>query len=645
KANAELTKIGRFKRKEKNIRDSVFVNSNIRLESNINFVPNDRTINIPSTSSINNNFSQETLAEFNNEDSVDQSSSVDLFNSIKSWSLRHNINRNAITDLLKTLNSHGHSLPNDSRSLLSTPRNILTQKIEPGELIYIGLQNQLDWILRKSKKIPPLLLLDCNIDGAPIYKNSYSHGCIWPILCQIPSIKSQVFVVAIYGGNSKPQDFNQFIKPFVDEYLKIQNNYSFDGQKICIKLNNIILDLPARSSVCGIMGHCGRSACPFCHALGERSNNRTFLVDFHAPRRTDLESRTKTDKMHNKKISEFERITELDMIQNFPLDYLHNVLLGVMRKLLKLWFGNKGLYSTSAKARVSLKINNYSSYEPKEFNRRLRGLEKMEIWKGTELRTFLLFIGPVVLKDEISALHYNNFILLHVAISILIDKELCITYNAVAKSLLYNFVESYLTNYGNENFTINTHLLIHLPEHCLRNGSLDNFSSFKFESFLNQLGKLVHSPLNPLKQIFNRISEIINSQSSDLFQNYSQNNTSILFKDMIGDNIYRKIIINNVVLDGDSNHNGFVQLTNGYIVKVKRFLKNNNIVTLKGITFEFLENIYEYPIESKDINAYKVIAKKFIDYECNINLIKRKMFFLPISDCEYFVYPMNDFFA
>lgn len=140
-------------------------------------------------------------------------------------------------------------------------------------------------------------------------------------------------------------------------------------------------------------------------------------TNFDTPLRTDQEFRDKIDEQHNKGKSEFEQIEELDKIRQFPMDYLHCVLLGVMRIFLEIWFLDKGAYICTINPECLLKSKNIV-FEPIEINRWLRGLDKMCLWKGEELRTFLLFIGPLVLKEHISCLYFNHFMLLHVAISI-----------------------------------------------------------------------------------------------------------------------------------------------------------------------------------------------------------------------------------
>ncbi|KAG5672091.1 hypothetical protein PVAND_002246 [Polypedilum vanderplanki] len=202
------------------------------------------------------------------------------------WAANNNIKRNAITSLLHILKENRYpDLPCDSRTLLKTPRQVVIQDMPPGKYIYIGLKMYLENICSSLKVIPKCLELDLNIDGAPIFHNSFENGCIWPILGRIKNLNSSVFAIAIYG----------------------------------------------------------LSCCPKCHIVGKRIENRSAFPSHIAQLRTNEEFRDKVDEEFHHGICEFEKIEELDMINNFPIDYMHACLHGIMKKLFGfvVWFWNK----------------------------------------------------------------------------------------------------------------------------------------------------------------------------------------------------------------------------------------------------------------------------------------------------------------
>lgn len=109
--------------------------------------------------------------------------------------------------------------------------------------------------------------------------------------------------------------------------------------------------------------------------------------------------------------------------------------------------------------------------------------------KDTELGLFLLYIGPIILKNRLPDKYLIHFNALHCAIRILCHKTDCIANNEYAKDLLIYFVKQSKHLYGQEFVIFNVHSLIHLSNDVAKFGHLDSFSSFPFESFLFKIKK------------------------------------------------------------------------------------------------------------------------------------------------------------
>lgn len=121
--------------------------------------------------------------------------------------------------------------------------------------------------------------------------------------------------------------------------------------------------------------------------------------------------------------SPFEEL-DMDMINSFPLDYMHLVLLGVFKRLIQIWTGtwNKKWRSNKLGQRERTEIDRRLRYirfsYPTEFHRIPLALNGGNL-KATELRSILLYTGPAVFKGILSREQYDHFLYLHIGIRIL----------------------------------------------------------------------------------------------------------------------------------------------------------------------------------------------------------------------------------
>lgn len=158
---------------------------------------------------------------------------------------------------------------------------------------------------------------------------------------------------------------------------------------------------------------------------------------------------------------------------------------------------------------ISKKLLNCASYIPVEFNRRPRSLSELARWKATEFRMFLLYTGPVALKNILPVSLYEIFLLFHCAITILISpKHINQRGTDLAHELLLMFIKHSITVYGRTFIVYNVHILCHLCDDVSLFGALDNYSGFPFENYLGMLKHLVRSPNKLLLQIVKRLKEM-----------------------------------------------------------------------------------------------------------------------------------------
>jgi len=142
--------------------------------------------------------------------------------------------------------------------------------------------------------------------------------------------------------------------------------------------------------------------------------------------RSDESFHTQSQENYHKGKSPLE-LLPINTVNTVPLDSIHNVCLGVMKRLLEFWLkGKKDIrIKDQNKILISSAIVNLRSYVPSEFYRLPRVLDDLEFWKATELRFFLLYSGLIVLKGKLNNQFYTHYKLLVSALRILVCDSTC----------------------------------------------------------------------------------------------------------------------------------------------------------------------------------------------------------------------------
>lgn len=447
----------------------------------------------------------------NNESSYNENS---LQDKLAKWAIERHISHIALTDLLHILSAYHPELPLHSRTLLQTVTSTEIKKLETGDFCYIGLIVALKRILSQKNTqkylIPTETLKICfNIDGIPLFKSNKLQ--LWPILGLIKNFRSIHFVISVFCGTSKPKPLNIFLENFINELNKLlKNGLYFNGNFYKIEVHSFVCDAPARAYLKCTKSHTGYSSCDKCIEPGEYYKNKVVFMSETAQKRTDDSFRKQLDDDHHHGPSPLLDLP-IDLITCFPTDYMHNICLGVMKTLLRTWIGGllKVRLSNNKVQIISQRLINLQQFIPFEFSRKPRSLDELSYWKATEFRTFLIYIGPLVLRNVLHRSIYENFLLLHVAISILLSQKHINTFGILfARNCLLTFINHCKNElYGLEFTVYNVHLLSHICDDVEIYGPLDEYSAFPFESYLGRLKKLIKSPTNPLQQIHRRLQE------------------------------------------------------------------------------------------------------------------------------------------
>jgi len=350
---------------------------------------------------------------------------------LRKWAVDYNIHQHAVNGLLSMLKQHKcfKSFPKDSRTLMQniTKNTSNYYSINPGLYYHFGVENGIKLNVDRCLDSYNIELV-IGIDGLPLFKSSSDQ--FWPILAYIHP-NGSVFPIGIYYGKEKPSDSNLCLSYFIDELqLLVQNGIEIDKIVYGVRVRVFCCDAPAKSYILKIKGHSGFHSCSRCEQEGEYLLNRVcfpYLKPESRPyKRTQSNYLTKSSEDHHVgDLSIVASVPNFNVVNDFSLDYLHLVCLGTVRKLIHLWIKGpvKVRYPSWKTNKISVLLNKIKINCPSEIARKPRGLDQVNRWKGTEFRTFLLYVGTIVSKSVLSKVHWNHFFHLSLSMIILLSPE------------------------------------------------------------------------------------------------------------------------------------------------------------------------------------------------------------------------------
>lgn len=535
---------------------------------------------------------------------------------LSKWAVDHNITLTALSSLLKVMKVHNcfKYFPVDARTVLKINVNsqLNAQKIvpvQPGFYYHFGIANGLKFDYNLMSILGDEIKLIIGIDGLPLTKSSSSM--FWPILGYARySGKPRVFLIGLYWGREKPHSSNLYLKNLVDElkYLS-ENGMVSDFGKKYVSVDTFCCDAPAKSFILYTKGHTGYYSCSRCIVEGERVNNTMCFLGSNFPKRTHMDFLNRIDDEHHigETVSILTEIPQINMIDNFSMDYMHLVCLGIVKKLISLWLGifKKAPLQVRLLSRDVNIISDHLLYNkssiPCDFSRKPRGLNEVARWKATEFRLFLLYTGPVVLKGILSNDCFLHFICLHVAFRILLSSNSSKKLVDFSEKILLYFVEKFEELYGAQFVSHNVHGLIHVVDDYRKFGSLDNCSCFPFENYMKFLKKMIRKQEKPLEQVINRYQE---------FMTFGE---SMLSTNLCNEVIYKKLHSNGPLLE----HLTAPQ----YQIVIKHDVKiNTKSISDNYIGFKYDKKLFIFKVFNichNSVSGRKVfLVRQFKDVEC-----------------------------
>lgn len=294
-----------------------------------------------------------------------------------------------------------------------------------------------------------------------------------------------------------------------------------------------VADAPARCLLIDMMQFNGSYGCPCCYSPGvthqindgtssgrshvypcNTENDyghdelRTHEETFNIAKEVELNYKTsrRADPIPIKGIKGISPLVfapGFDIIRCTTIDYMHCILLGVVKMLLNLWFDvshrNKK-WSLRSHIKVLDKI--MMAIQPPNFIHRMpKSFEEIGQWKASELRSFLVFFSIPVLCGYLPQEYFNHFILLSQASYIFLSQSISAKDLKTGQSMIHLFCANIENLYGTRYQTFNVHSLLHLHQKVKDLGPLWAHSCFFFEDLNGDLRSLFHGTSNVQDQV------------------------------------------------------------------------------------------------------------------------------------------------
>lgn len=274
-----------------------------------------------------------------------------------------------------------------------------------------------------------------NADGVQTYKSSSVSMC--PLQVSINELnyrarKENIFLAGVWATKSKPV-LDIFLKPFIDEFKDLHVN-GFECQPpgfdepITVRVHAILspVDSVERCALQNIHQYNGAFGCLLCLKKGEiipigDGRTRVYRGDIDTLRTEDhhrddaLLAETENRVVNGVKgVSVFMLLPIFNIIRSFPPEYMHCILLGVVKLFLTSWLdssNNSRTWYIGNKQRVInerlLKI-----LPPCEITRVPKSVFEIPQWKASEFRNFLIYYSLPCLKDVLPSLYHKHWSLL-----------------------------------------------------------------------------------------------------------------------------------------------------------------------------------------------------------------------------------------
>ena len=268
------------------------------------------------------------------------------------------------------------------------------------------------------------------------------------------------------------------LQPIIDKIEKLQNGPGLLAQtpagekNVKAVLLAGVFDLPAKAAVLNTVQFNGHYGCTYCKDKGSHFNHRHIYppTDSHQLRKeTEMTQWALEAERLGKPVFGVKGSSILSGVINIPygipIDYMHAVLEGVVKTLLKCWFNQENhgrpYYLKPYISHIDQEM--LTIKPPHELPRRPRSIESSLLyWKASEYRAFMLFYAIPILRKYLQAEYVYHLSLLVFSMNKLLSNSICTYDLPQVQTQLELFYDLIPELYGVGVCTANVHSIIHL---------------------------------------------------------------------------------------------------------------------------------------------------------------------------------------
>jgi hypothetical protein len=437
---------------------------------------------------------------------------------LRNFQKKHRPSVELMADVVTMLRANGVAVPGD---ISLTPPAFVETTMAFGSYLHFGVEQNLRNLLRfPNQRFQQMnILLDFGFFfHAPLSDDGQKLPQFLIILGR-PNMKpfNVPFVIGAYRGKFPELSVaNEILQPLVDELKAIgEQPLIIHSRLVQLELGAFVCDPVANSLITCTSLPDSQFGCSKCtadlFAPPGHDTTETYRLD------TDFQDATNSSVHH---IQEpILRRLNVGLISQFAIDYKHTVCLGVMRSLWRLWTQGKLDYRLNKAALRSMagELRMAGDYTPQEFRRRMPNIDETDNWDAYDWRQFLLYYAPILCRDKLPPMYFQNFVILSTAFSFMLvspraEHE---TLDLLAGRLLKVFLLQFTELYGADLLDYNFHNLAHIEQMTRALGPLESIGGFLFDQQLDVVVDFARQPDAKLELLGHSIVE----NTKQLFEN------------------------------------------------------------------------------------------------------------------------------